>query len=231
MNKKALINIDNRDNYCFLYALLIQKYPDPPNRHNRDSYYKQYLKKSTKIKVDSDGNEIVRKFLVEFEVTNLSFPINKYQISQFCDMNKKISVNIFYYDSMKDSFGFEFKSGKRRDFHADLLMLEDDDGENFHFSLIKDLSRLISSQINSNKRKKYFCRECLLFFSLEATYKSHIEHSICANTKMEFPPESKGNLEFRNHTKSLDCSLCIYFDFESLLRPSNLESESGNLRI
>ena len=55
-----------------------------------------------------------------------------------------------------------------------LLLLSDE--KSSHYFLIKNLSRLISSQVNKRKNKTYFCQRCINSFGKEELLQKHLEY-------------------------------------------------------
>ncbi|XP_065678520.1 uncharacterized protein LOC136093437 [Hydra vulgaris] len=56
-------------------------------------------------------------------------------------------------------------------YQIDLLLISND--ESNHYCLIKDLSRVLSSQISEHNGKNHFCRNCLQAFSTEESLSKH----------------------------------------------------------
>ena len=101
---------------------------------------------------------------------------------------------------------------------------------NFHYIWIKDLSRLISSQVSATKRKLYLCDRCLHFFK----YEDHlIEHekdcSRMNKCKIVLPSEKDNQLHFTNYRYKEKSPFIIYGDFESILKPIEDDSKAYNL--
>ncbi|XP_011685477.1 PREDICTED: uncharacterized protein LOC105448529 [Wasmannia auropunctata] len=59
----------------------------------------------------------------------------------------------------------------KKEKHVNLLYVEKDGVG--HFTWIKNLSRLVSSQLNKNAHKKYICDRCLHYFSLSEKLEVH----------------------------------------------------------
>ena len=78
INKHACLSIACVDDHCLLYSCLAAIYPRQRNAH-RASYYAKYLHK-----LKTDG---------------ITYPVSLNQIPKFERMNRKISLNIFGYES------------------------------------------------------------------------------------------------------------------------------------
>ena len=83
------------------------------------------------------------------------------------------------------------------------------DGEKQHYTAIKSLSRLLSSQVTNHNGSVEFCRRCLNHFP------NHKEY--CWNNeaiKIEMPGE-KTFISFKNHNRSMNVPFVVYADFEA----------------
>ena len=79
-NRKAVINVKNRDNRCFEWAVLSALYADEVTTHpERCSHYKKH-----------QG---------ELQFGNMTFPVKVEDIKKFEHLNKDISVNVFTFDT------------------------------------------------------------------------------------------------------------------------------------
>ena len=88
----------------------------------------------------------------------------------------------------------------------------------FHYTWIKDLSRLLHDQSKCNNRKHY-CERCLHGYTREDLLEAHKPE--CRGigqtaVRMEMPEEGKNKLVFQNHHKQLPAPYIIYADFEAL---------------
>ncbi|XP_025072881.1 uncharacterized protein LOC112552213 [Pogonomyrmex barbatus] len=108
--------------------------------------------------------------------------------------------------------------------HANLLYVQDPRDDNAgHFAYIKDLSHLVSSQINKKKCKKYFCDRCLHYFSSEKSEKSEKLQSHITdcekmnNCAIRLLSEDDKWLEFKNHTNKERLPFIVYADLECVL--------------
>ena len=192
--RKACINIQNfSDEKCFLWCVLASLYPAQSNAQ-RVSKYKDH-----ENKLNMEG---------------INYPVRLGEIKTFEHKNQ-ISVNVYGEENNIIFPIFISNLQIPSNHHVDLLYINKE--SQGHYILIKDLSKLVGSQISKNEHKKYFCRRCLQAFTTEAILKKHLEscskHDI-QNIKM---PKEGSILKF----KKIDCSLrhpfVIYCDFESCL--------------
>ena len=92
----------------------------------------------------------------------------------------------------------------------DLLLLNDDD--KLHYVYIKDFNRFMFHKIK-NKKKKWFCKNCLQCFSSDRVLIKHKENRFSINSKQSAKLE-KGTIKFENYFKQIPVPFKIYADFE-----------------
>jgi hypothetical protein len=95
-----------------------------------------------------------------------------------------------------------------------------------HYSVVKDMSKLVGSQISKNEHKKYICDRCLNAFGSNGLLEKHLE--LCSNNdyqRHEYPkPGSTTKLE--NYEKTQEFPITIYADFECYIRKLIAEEQS-----
>lgn len=97
----------------------------------------------------------------------------------------------------------------------------------YHYCWIKDLPKLVGSQLSKNKKKKYICDVCLNYFSNEKDLDSHAV--ICSKTndcKISFSKEKI--IKFKNYRYQQTAPFVVYCDFESMLIPFNENQKFTN---
>ena len=168
-DKKAIINIKNRDDKCFLWCILRYLYPKEK---------------------DAEWIGDLKKYENSLNTKGITFPISKNDINKFEKLNPNLpGINIFYLDE-KDCIvpGREIMKGKDCKNTIDLFLIEKD-GKS-HYTLIKNFYRLIRSQKTGSKNGKLFiCKRCFWHFSKEELLGKHLEY--CLNNKtavVEMPP-------------------------------------------
>ena len=99
------------------------------------------------------------------------------------------------------------------------LFLYECDGK-YHYSLIKNFSRLFRSQITSRTNGVlHICKKCFTHFSKEDLYDKHITYSSSNETvAVKMPPRNR-KLCFVNHQKQLPIPFVVYADFECFTKP------------
>ncbi|XP_072388457.1 uncharacterized protein [Diabrotica undecimpunctata] len=217
-NKKACINVHNVDQACFYWSIVSALYPVPTNPQ-RVSKYPHY---STVLQTDKLESPM---------------PIN--QISKF-EKSNAISVNVFALELnvVKDKQFYEVVPARltpqKMEKHVNLLLIqdkyfpklndydappEDDDDQSeirLHYCWIKDLGKLVRSQLNKNTRKKYICDRCLNYFHSESKLAEHEE--MCSDVnKCRMTVPKYDHVAFRNFTYKQTTPFIVYADFECQL--------------
>jgi len=95
-------------------------------------------------------------YITVLNLTDIEFPITNFKdISKFERLNM-MSINVYSIEN-KQVFPLRLTDDKKEK-HVNFLYLQDSHNDNLgHFAWIKNLSRLVSSQISGKKNKKFFC--------------------------------------------------------------------------
>ncbi|UYV67414.1 hypothetical protein LAZ67_5000503 [Cordylochernes scorpioides] len=186
-DKKAVINIKNDDNKCFLWSILAALHPIEKNPQ-RVSKYKKY----------------------ENQFGDNEYPMKLENIGKF-EKKHNLSINVFSYDNKFKIYPLLISKNKSEN-NIDLLYIKNE--KNDHYCLIRDLDRLLSSQDSKHTEKKYHCRRCLNYFGRKDLLE---KHSFYCNEALraEFPQEKY--VEFKNYQRKMKIPFAIYADFESIL--------------
>lgn len=200
-NKKACLNIKNKDEYCFLWCVVAALYPTTQHPDRVSSY---------------------PHFCDILNVDDLSFPITFSDIAVFEKNNPLLNIFVYGLKNDKTIIGPLYTSTNNKSKSIHLLFLENN--VNSHYCLIKDLPRLVRNQLTKHHGKLYFCETCLLFFPTP----SQIETHLCGGVVTDLP-EQGSYLKFKNYYRKQDIPFVIYADFETLLEPiSGDEFDSAN---
>jgi len=154
-DKKAIINIKNKDNKCFLYSLLCGLHFNDPSIKNKErvSTYEKYLHKINIPKNTSVPPEF--SDYAKFEKAN-SMSLNVLT----CNSKKPEDIKPLY--STKNEIPAR---------HVNLLLYER--GEDRHYMCISNMSRLLRSSKTNHKTKVLFCNHCLMHFTNENALNKH----------------------------------------------------------
>ena len=197
-NKKAIINIKNRDDKCFIWSILRYLYPK-----EKDARYLKDL----------------RKYEFSLNTKGLTFPLKLKDITKFEKINPEIpGINVFSNDNMTI---YPLRMSERDCKNTIDLFFHEEDG-NSHYSLIKNFHRLIKSQITKSKDGKIFiCKRCFTHFTKEELLEKHIKYCSNNQTVAVKMPKPKSYLHFKNYYKQLPIPFVVYGDFECFTKTMN----------
>lgn len=199
-NSKAILNIQNVDEKCFLWCVLAALHPV----ENIAQRVKNYT-----------------PFENELCVKGIDFPVKVNQIPKFEKQNK-LSINVIGYDEEEDHFfPVYISSMKNAVLEIDLLKLNC--FEDSHYVLIRSLSRLLA-RTKCKGHKYFFCRYCLQGFLSQKVLDNHKQ--LCSHHHPQstlFPVEGVNDtLKFTENKFQLRVPFCIYADFEAF--PKDVET-------
>ena len=202
-NKQGIINMKNQDNKCFIWSVLRALNPKDKNAERID--------KDLKSKEDT----------LNMEGTN--YPVDFKGVDRFEHLNLDISISILGYNNDEKVYPLKiskYTKGKKEDGRKyDIVLLLIKDGDNSHYCLVKNLSALLTFQINKHKSSLYFCLNCLNGYDKPEKLENHKEYcSENESVKINMPPEGT-YLRFKNFLNSEKAPFAIYADFESLIKP------------
>lgn len=222
--KKAIVNVKNTsDDMCFKWAILSALHPAAQNPHRLQNYL-QY-----ENELNFDG---------------INFPVSLKDIDKFVKQNEQISVNVYYYDDDKVEVCPLRVSNIVKEHHIHLLllignnrintngadttenkikvMLESDQIQ-AHYCWIKNLSRLLSSQLTKHGHTTFICDRCLNYFISVELLAKHSKN--CTNEcRIEMPLSPW--ISFKNTEFQLKAPFIIYADCEAILK--RLSDEEQN---
>ena len=147
---RCLVNIKNRfDHLCFLWCIIADDHRLETNNATRQGFY--------------------RRFMNEYDVTGIKFPMTLGEIGKFEDLNGR-GVNVI---GWKKKYGFytERRSPKGKFPKVTNLLRISDNNLNFHYILIINLPRLLCTAKNSHMH--FVCLNC---HTLRASQKALDEH-------------------------------------------------------
>ena len=196
-NRKAIINMKNQDDKCFMWCVLRAL-----NLKDRDN---ERIDNDLKNKVDTLNME------------GIQYPVSLRGIDRFEHLNPEISITVLGYN--EEEKVYPLKVSKYTGCKHDIVLLLIKDGEKSHYCLVKNISALLSSQINNHKGTRYFCLNCFNSFKSPDSLDKHKEY--CYNNecvKISMPPPNTF-LRFKNFRYSEKAPFAIYADFESLIKP------------
>ena len=206
-NKKAIINMKNEDDKCFMWCVLRALYPKDKNAERID--------KDLKSKQDI------------INMKGLCYPVSLNGIKRFEELNPNISISVLGYNKEEGGvYPLQISKYKGCEYDIVLLLLKEAvTGENgeikekTHYTLVKNTSALIASQKNNHKGKRHACLNCFNSFNTLESLNKHKEYCYeNESIKTNMPPQNT-YLRFKNFLYSEKAPFAVYADFESLIKP------------
>jgi len=201
--KKAVINIKNNDNKCFLYSIIAKIFPTANNKiQNKVRYYLKHVHK--------------------FKLGKLDFPMELKNIGAFEKLNKHLdlSINVYEYNINLDQFFPSRISGFQSLNEVNLLLFRN------HYFLIKSFNKLIGC---SGGKYRHHCKNCLQAFEKHGKL---IQHSNLCNTnkpvRVILPEPGDNILKFKQYHQTIKfpyvcyAGLNLYQNYTNILNKINL---------
>ena len=199
-NKNAIVNMKNEDNNkCFLWCVLRALNPSKDKHPSR-------IDKDLKSKENTLNME------------GIEYPVSLKDIKRFEKQNLDISVSVLGYSKDEKIYPLRISKKENKRKHNIVLLLIKD-GDNSHYCLAKNLSALLSSQVNKHKSKLYFCLNCLNGFDTMEKLEKHKEYCDEEESIKINMPKPDTYIKFKNYLYSERAPFAIYADFESILKP------------
>ena len=195
-DKKAIINMQNKDNKCFLWCVLRALNPKGVHPERLD---KELMEKENTLNMEG-----------------IDYPVSLKDLNKFEKQNPTISITVHGYER-RSVYPLRNSTNTNRKHNVILMLIEE--GGVKHYCLVKNLSCLLSSQVSSHNGKHHFCSRC---FNSFWTRKSLIKHQEYCNeyeaVKIELPKEGT-MLKFKNYDRSEKVPFLVYADFECCIKP------------
>ena len=152
-DKKCTINQNNNDNKYFQYATTLTL-----NINSIDKHPQRVSK--------------IKPFIDNYNWNDINFPAAKKDWNKFEVNNKNVALNILYvpFSTKKVEIAYKSKYNLIRDNQIILLMISN--GENWHYSDVKNLSGLLRG-ISSNQNSDYYCLNCFQSYRTENKLNAH----------------------------------------------------------
>ena len=198
-NKKAIVNIKNKDEKCFLWCILRYLYPKER---------------------DEERLTGLKKYEFSLNTKGITFPMKLKDITKFEKLNPGLpGINVFSVNESKKFY--PLRMAERDCLNTIDLFLYEEDGVS-HYSLIKNFTRLIKTQKTASKNGTIFiCKKCFTHFTKDELLQKHIiycsnNETVCVNM-----PKENTMLNFKNYYKQLPIPFVVYADFECFTKPMN----------
>ena len=194
--KKAIINPKNKDDKCFLWCVL---------RHLH-----------MKLR-DNERISDLKKYEDELVTKGLTFPMDVKDIKKFEKLNPNLpSILVLAVEGKS----FQILKPPKDSLKSINLFLVTEEGKS-HYTLIKNLSRLISSLLTTTRVAGgvFICKRCLCHFKVKRMFESHVKY--CNHNKavrVIMPPKDKF-ISFDHDNNKYPIPFVIYADFECFTKP------------
>ena len=195
--KKAIINVQNRDNECLKWALRAALFPPQDGKH---------LQRTSKYPV-----------VAGIYYKGIDFPTPVKQIDKLEAQNSNLAINVFGWEN-NCVIVHRISRKEAKVPRINLMLIES--GEKQHYCYVKKVSALLFDQ-NKNSNAKHYCMLCLNGFIRADLLEKHKKYCNGVNgrpTRIEMPEEGKNTVAFQNHHKQMKAPYVIYADFEALVR-------------
>ena len=193
-NRKATINIQNKDDKCFIYCLgrALDPTPQKKNLH--------CVSKHLRTVCESLG------------LNNIMTPVNIQDLPEI-ESQFNISINLFSH-SNSDIYSIRITQSTAEK-HVDLLVISN--SETKHYVWIKNFNKLCFN-VDKHGRKKFFCKHCIHPFTSEANLQKHIKYcmELTKCQAIEMPAEGVVT-KFKSFRETVKIPFVIYADLESIL--------------
>ena len=196
-NKHAIINMKNQDEECFKWCVL--------RALNLINIHPERIDSDLKSKQDTINMEGIR------------YPVSLRDINRFEHLNPNISISVLGYNKEERVYPLRISKCTKRKHDIVLLLIKD--GEKSHYCLVKNISALLSSQINNHDHKRFFCLNCFNSFKYKDKLKEHKDYCYENESVQIIMPQQGTYLRFKNFLHSEKAPFAIYADFESLIKP------------
>ncbi|XP_061191773.1 uncharacterized protein LOC133200019 [Saccostrea echinata] len=195
--KKAVLNIENVDQKCFLWSILASLHPI--GRLDHPARVSNYT-----------------KYEYELNTEGLDFPLPLSQINRF-EKKNNISVNVFGFEKNEIS-PLHITEARNTFHHVNLLLFSK--GETRHYCLIRNMSRLMGDR-TSHDGETFYCNFCLHGFTRQDLLNEHVPYcSPHGPQRLTFPKSEHDQwVQFKHVNKQLKVPFVIYLDLESLTIP------------
>ena len=208
VKKKAVINKENDDDQCFKWAVTRALNPvDRDSERNPNRITKALKNQSEKY----NWNEI-------------ESPTKLKDIHKF-EMNNNVNINVFSFDNESKKV-YTLRLSKTEHEETINLFLYDE-----HYGVVKNLSRLVSGQLNKQDHKKHICLRCLNHFKSLKSLENHLE--LCQNHDHQwhvYPNKHNMHAFFKQFQKTHRAPFVVYADFECFVEPTDNKIGKGTVQ-
>ena len=154
-NKKAIVNIKNKDEKCFLWCILRYLHPKEKDEHRLTG---------------------LKEYEFSLNTKGITFPMKLKDINKFEKLNPKLpGINVFSVDENKKFY--PLRMAEKDCINTIDLFLYEEEGVS-HYSLIKNFNRLIKTQKLQVKMVRYLFVRSVLLITLKKNYYKNISYIV-----------------------------------------------------
>ncbi len=251
---RAVINIKNNDEYCFLWSIVCALHPAVSNRSSSVTSSYPHFSQVKNLNYEKFKFPMSLKDIPKFEEINkMSINVYSYieekQVEIFPvylskqDYIKKIHLLLVpsnYYSANNN--GNEFDTDNDNEFdnasdndndsdnEKDIFLLDIMKRKVFHFAYITDLSRLVSKQLQNSKNRTWLCDRCFSKFKSNFNLSKHmIDCKEINKTRVSLPIDGENILKFKNFQNKDRLPFVLYADLECILEKYDADTNKPNL--
>ncbi len=205
-NKGAIINMKNEDDECFKWCVTRALNPVEKNAERI--------------------SKELREQSLELNWKGIKFPVELKDIDKF-ERSNEINVNVLGLDEKTKVYPLRISEEYYYYKNViNLLLIHDDKKQ--HYCLIKDMSRLLSSQTSKNQRKEFYCLRCLNSFGRQDLLDEHVKACRQHEAVKVVMPAEGSSVSFGHFHKKIDVPFVIYADFESTMKAFHTAQPNPN---
>lgn len=203
-NKKAVINIKNEDNKCFLYSVLCAlNISNIKYNPERVSHYSKLID------------------TLKWKEKEMPMDINKIM---FFEKRNKLRINVYGLENEKNIIPLYVSSNRH---HTEYPLIHLFYYEK-HYCYVRDFNRLMGCTVDKNMVCPYCCEFKSCGGGAKSAMDRHMSYCI-SGQKIEMPKEGENILKFTHYSNINECPVRIYADFETFNDTSmKRTSKNGN---
>lgn len=231
-DKKATVNVKNKDERCFYYALTSALYPAKTNM-NSPSTYEKYMKWMKPGSAEFPMPVCSSKYRRFEKMNNIGFNV----IGFTCSANT-VDFQLIYSSSFsttdKEVINLLLIQESEINKKSKKITFEPKPEPKNHYVWLKSLGRLLSATSKTN-HKVFPCVRCFQMYTTEEVLQRHLigcrslkpqvirmpinEAQALAQSVDGKKFKANNSLEFKAYEKQMKKIACVYADFESILVP------------
>ena len=161
----------------------------------------------------------LKEFADNYNWFGLKFPLSTKNTGVF-ETHNNVSVNVL---AVEGRDIYIHRKGRRMGREINLLMVSEGPTDSasrngiWHYTMIKSLSRLLSSKNSNTKCKQHFCMNCLQGFTQESSRDQRQVYCMDNETVRVEIPRKGSKIEFCDGQNQFKAPFIMYTDLESIL--------------